>query len=159
MAVDISGIGYFMPIFGFLFIFIIVYALLAKTKLLGDSKAINAIIALVVAIIFAVFASTQEYIRQVTPWFAVLMIVLFFVLIIIGLSQQKIADIMKPWAVWVFIIALILVFLIVAIKVFPDTFGNVWSDIVYFFINNAKIAGAIVLLIIGGIVVWIVTKK
>jgi len=159
MAIDISGLSYFMPIFGFLFVFVIIYALLLKTKLLGDSKFINVIISFIVAIIFAVFSSTQSYIQLITPWFAVLMIALFFILVIIGLSQQKIGDIMKPGFVWVFIVVLILVFLIAAIKVFPSTFGNAWNNIVYFVTNEARIAGAIILLIIAGLAAWIITRK
>ena len=111
------------------------------------------------AIIFATFSSTQKYVQQVTPWFAVLMIALFFVLLIIGLSQQKIADIMKPGFVWVFIVLLILVFLIAAIKVFPAAFGDTWNNIVGFVTNEARIAGAIILLIIAGLAAWIITKK
>jgi len=159
MALDISGLSYFMPIFGFLFVFVIVYALLLKTKLLGENMFVNLIISFIVAIIFSVTASAQTYVQQVAPWFAVLMIALFFVLIIIGLSQQKISDIMKPGFVWVFIVLLILVFLISAIKVFPNAFGHAWWDVVGFVTVQARIAGAIILLIIAGIAAWIITRK
>ncbi len=159
MAIDISGLSYFMPIFGFLFVFVIVYALLSKTKLLGENTFINILISFIIAIIFAVTSSTQEYVQTVTPWFVVLIVALFFILIIIGLSQQKIEDIMKPSFVWVFIVLLILVFLISAIKVFPAAFGSAWNDIIGFVTYKERIAGAIILLIIAGITAWIITKK
>ncbi|MEK6820692.1 MAG: hypothetical protein AABX71_03195 [Nanoarchaeota archaeon] len=154
MAIDISGISYFLPIFGFLFVFVIVYALLAKTKLLGDSQLINLIISFIVAIIFSTMASVEEYIETVTPWFVVLVIVLFFILIIIGLSQQKISDIMKPGFVWVFIIALIVIFLISAVKVF-----SFWQPIKEFVTTEARIAGAVILLAIAALTAWVLTKK
>ena len=84
MALDISGLAYFMPIFGFLFIFVIVFALLDKTKILGGVKWIDVLISFIVAIIFATMTSVREYVEQVTPWFVVLVVALFFILVIVG---------------------------------------------------------------------------
>ena len=155
MAIDISGLEFFVPVLGFLFVFVIVYALLAKTKILGDNKFINLIISFIIAIIFATVSSVQEYVKTVTPWFVVLVIALFFILIIIGLSQHKLGDIMKPGFVWVFIILLILVFLIAATKVFSPA----WWDVKDFIINEGRLVGGILLLIIAGIIAWVITKK
>jgi FtsH-binding integral membrane protein len=154
MAVDVSGLSYFMPIFGFLFVFVIVYALLSKTKLLGESMFINLLISFIIAVIFATISSAQEYVEAVTPWFVVLIIALFFILILIGLSQQKINDIMKPGFVWVFIVALILVFLISAVKVFAF-----WQPIKEFVTAEGRIVGGILLLIIAALAAWVITRK
>jgi hypothetical protein len=158
MPIDISGLSFFMPVFGFLFVFVIIYALLIKTKILGGSLAINFIVSFVIAFIFATMSSAQEYVQKVTPWFVILVIILFFILIIIGLSQLKIGDIMKPGFVWIFIAALLLVFLIAAITVF-SSFGEVWYGILNFVTLESRIAGAIILLIIALIVAWIIVKK
>ena len=99
-------------IYPFLLVFFIVFALLEKTKLLGENMFTNLLIGFIVAIIFTTMSSAQEYVETITPWFAVLLVALFFILVLIGLSQQKIADIMKPGMVWVFLVALILIFLI-----------------------------------------------
>lgn len=155
MTIDISGISYFMPIFGFLFVFVIVYALLAKTKILGESQFVNLLIGFIIAIVFSTVGSAQEYVKTVTPWFVVLVVVLFFILIIIGLSQQKIENIMKPGFVWVFIVALILVFLFAATKVFAP----VWWDVKEFISNEGRIVGGILLLIIAALAAWVITKK
>lgn len=159
MAADLSGLSYFMPIFGFLFVFVIVYALLVKTKILGENMWINLIVSFIIAIIFATMASAQEYVQTVTPWFVILVIALFFMLVIIGLSPHKLGDIMKPGFVWVFIIVLILVFLISAVKVFPFTFGKIWYNVAGFVTTEARIAGAIILLIIAALAAWVITKK
>ena len=74
-------------------------------------------------------------------------------------DEKKLEDIMKPSFVWVFIVLLILVFLISAIKVFPAAFGSAWNDIIGFVTYKERIAGAIILLIIAGITAWIITKK
>ena len=155
MAVDISGLEFFMPIFGFLFVFVIVYALLDKTKILGESKFINLLISFVIAVIFATVSSVQDYVQLVTPWFVVLVIALFFVLIIVGLSQNKISDIIGKRFVWVFIVALILVFLISATKVFAP----VWWNVQDFITNEGRIVGGVLLLIIGALAAWVITRK
>lgn len=159
MALDISGLTYFMPIFGFLFIFVIIFALLTKTKILGDSKFVSILISFIIAIIFATMSSVREYVETVTPWFAVLVVVLFFILIIIGLSQQKIDSIMKPGFVWVFIILLIIVFLVSAIKVFSSSLNPVFYDVKYYITTESKVAGGIILLVIAAIATWVLTKK
>lgn len=157
-AMDISGLSFFMPLFGFLLVFTIMLALLLKTKLLGENKFVNVIVSFIIAIIFATMTNVREYVQNVTPWFVVLVIALFFILIIVGLSQQKISDIMKPWFVWVFIVVLILIFLIAAVTVF-SSFSGIWGDISGFVTNEARIAGAIILLIIAVIAAWVMTKK
>ena len=53
--IDIGLIHYFNVIFPFLFVVAIVYALLFKTKVVGNSVAINALISVVAA--FAVLLS------------------------------------------------------------------------------------------------------
>lgn len=155
MAIDISGLEFFMPIFGFVFVFVIVLALLQKTKILGGSKWIDSIISFIVAFIFSIVSPAQEYVEAVTPAFVILVIILFFILIIIGLSQNKLADIMKPWFVWVFIAVLILVFLVSATKVFAP----VWWDVREFITNEGRLVGGILLLIIAGIIAWVITRK
>ncbi len=158
MAMDISGLSFFMPLIGFLLVFTIILAVLIKTKLLGENKFINGVVSFIIAIIFATMTNVREYVENVTPWFVVLVIALFFILIIVGLSQQKISDIMKPWFVGVFIAALILVFLIAAIIVF-SSFSGIWDDITDFVTNEARIAGAIILLVIAILAAWVMTKK
>ncbi len=159
MPIDISGMSYFMPLIGFLFVFLIVYAVLLKTKLLGENNWLNGIIAGIIAIVFATLSSAQEYVQTVTPWFAVLLIAIFFMILIVALSQKDVSEFMKPKIVGVFIAILILVFLFSAIKVFPNVMGDAWETVSGFVTNEARIAGAVILLIIAFLTAWIVTKK
>lgn len=158
MVVDISGLSYFMPIFGFLFVFVVVYAILTSTKILGDSKWINLLTSFILASIFSVVSSAQEYLQNVTPWFVILMISLFFILLIIGLSQKKIGDVIGTKFVWIIVIVLIIGFLVSAIKIFPLFFGNSWTSIESFMTNDSRTAGAILLLVIGAVVAWVIAS-
>ncbi len=165
MAADITFYTWFMPIFGFLFVFVIMYALLAKIKILGESQAVNIFISLVIAVIFATVSSVRQYIQTVIPWFAVLIIALFFILMIVGLSQKKMEDFMKPGLGWFFIILLIIVFLIAAIKVFGSAVTQYLpgyppqnSKFKNFFFSD-QFLGAFLLLVVAAVVSWVLTRK
>ena len=164
MTADITFYTWFMPIFGFFFVFIIMFALLDKIKILGDSKAINLFISFVIAIIFATVSSVRQYIQAVIPWFAVLIITLFFILMIVGFSQKKIDDFMKPGITWVFIALLIIIFLVAAIKVFGSAVtqylpGYPSNSKVKNFLFSDQFLGAFLLLVIAAVASWVLTKK
>ena len=84
---SVSAIGYFMPIFAFLLVFIVMYALLVKTKVLGDSPAIMLFISFILSSFFIVQASLVEFIQFSSAWFGVVIIFLFFLVIIFYLLQ------------------------------------------------------------------------
>tara|TARA_Y100000310_G_scaffold138173_1_gene137076 strand:- start:11862 stop:12368 length:507 start_codon:yes stop_codon:yes gene_type:complete len=168
MALDISGLFFFMPIFSFLFVVLIVFSILAKTKILGDSKWIIALTSFIVAVVFMSFSSADLYIRTIIPWFVVLMVVVFLVLLIALFSTKAWDKIMSPAFAWVVVGILILIFLIAAIRVFnpvlhPDL--GVTSGQGTSFLEQIKdfmsggIAGSILLLIVAVIVAWVITKK
>ena len=72
MAVDISLIQDFLPILSFLLIFAVVFALLAKYKLLGEeSKFLNLFVSFLIAAIFVSLTSARDYVLAITPWFVV----------------------------------------------------------------------------------------
>src|SRR3990167_1100291 len=109
-TIDYSWLNYFMPIFGFLFVFVVMYAILIKTKILGEGEFVNAFVSFIFAIIFVSFAPGVEYVKTVVQWIAILIICLFLVLVIAGLSQKKLDDFLKPGLGWFFIGLLAIVF-------------------------------------------------
>ena len=166
MAIDISGIQFFMPVFSFLLVFVIVYALLAKSKVIGENKWVLLLISFVIAIIFMSFSSMELYVQTIVPWFVVLVIVVFFILMIGFFSSKDWVP--KPWLAWIIIIVLLIIFLIAAIKVFNPVFH---PDLVVTSGENTSLVeqirgylgggvmGSILLLIIAGVVAWVITKK
>tara|TARA_B100001971_G_C18246774_1_gene574862 strand:- start:838 stop:1347 length:510 start_codon:yes stop_codon:yes gene_type:complete len=169
MALDISGLYFFMPVFSFLFVFFIIYALLATSKVLGKGKFVHAVISFIVAVVFMSFSSAELYVRTIIPWFIVLIVVVFLILMIAGFTKNLDA-VMKPWFAWLIIIVLGIVFLVAAINVFNPVFH---PDLIVTssesgpgviqqfkdFISSSKIAGSFILLVIAIIVAWVVTKK
>ena len=168
-TIDISGINFFMPVFSFLFVTLVVYAILVGTKILGDNKFFNLFIAFIMGVIFMSFSSLDLYVRTIVPWFVVLFIVLFLILLLGGFAGGKTDWIMGKGIGIVFVMLLVIVFLIAAIRVFnpvfhPD-FGitggengpSMISQLTGFF-GTSKVIGSILLIIIAAIVAWVVTK-
>jgi len=48
---SVSAMGYFMPIFAFLLVFIVIYALLIKTKVLGENQPVMLFISFIFALL------------------------------------------------------------------------------------------------------------
>ncbi|MBT4166458.1 hypothetical protein HOE04_05450 [archaeon] len=169
MVLDISGVFFFMPVFSFLFVFLITYAILVKTKLLGDMNWISVFVSFILAIVFMSFSSIELYVRSIIPWFAVLFVIVFLVLLIAGLSTKNLDKVMTTGFAWVMVSILVVVFLIIAIKVFnpvlhPDlivTSGDgTQAGIVEQLRNilDTKVAGGLLLAVIAGIVAMVITK-
>lgn len=168
---DFTWVAYYMAIFGFLLVFVVVYAILASTKIFGESNnAVNLIIAFIFAIIFITFSPGVQYVQAITPWFIILVICLFFFMIIVAFSKQDLSKFMKPWIAWVFLVLLLLIFLIAAINVFnpilapylPGSGVRPSSPAavqIVNFIYSEKFLGAVAVLIIAIVASWVLTRK
>ena len=64
--VDLSLIQSYLPILSFLLVFTIVFAVFAKYKILGESKPIQAIVGLVLSLIFISVVEVRGYVEAVT---------------------------------------------------------------------------------------------
>ena len=168
MAIDISGLYFFMPVFSFLFVFIIVFALLKSSKLLGDVPFANFFISFIMAIIFISFSSLEFYVRNIIPWVAVLIVIIFLVLLVVGFATKDFWIFLGNKLAWVSIGLLVLIFLIAAIKVFnpiihPDL-GITSGEGISLFDQlreaaDSTVVGSLLLIIIAAIVAWVITKK
>jgi len=111
-----SGLGDFlMPVFIFILIYAIIYAALSKTKVLGDSVNINAVVAFALAALFAAAPGAMEFVSVIAPWFIILVIVAFSVLLIFmfgGLKGDVIETIFKNTTVYWTIIMLSIIILV-----------------------------------------------
>lgn len=167
MAADITPLlNYLMPIIVLVLAFIIMYAILRSTKLLGGVNIIDIVVSVIIAVIFASISSAREYIQTIATWFVILVVALFFILFILSFVAGKFSG--PKWVGIVFIILLALVFLIAAVKVFnlePYLLGQSESggqdtllDLKHWILQD-NVLGAILLIIIAAIVIWVVSKS
>ena len=159
MAVaDVSAIGYFMPIFAFLLVFIVIYALLVKTKVLGESPAVMLFISFILSSFFIVEASLVDFVQFSSAWFGTIVIGLFFLIVVIAfIPDINVGKFFgaNNWFAWVLLGGMILFFIISSAYVFNwvVNWGMLkdWFDSGWF--------GMILLLVIAGIVSFVLTKK
>lgn len=157
---DISIVGYFKPIFVWIFIWATTFAILKKTELMGKNIGLNSLVAFIIATLFVLTEPMVQFIDVLTPWFVVLMV--FAVLVVLtflflGVTEGEIgAAIKDPGVTWFIIILMVIVFLGVLTAVWgpmvqPTTASGeegIMGDIVLI-IFNPKVLGAFILLFIA----------
>ncbi len=155
MAVALSGLSYFLPIFSFLFVFILVYALLAKTKVLGENAFIHVFISLILAVFFVVNVSLVDFVQFSSAWFVVFFVVIFLILVMITFTHGKVDVVMNKAVAWIILAVLIIFFIVSAAYTFNFAFTwdrfTQWAETDWF--------GFILLVIIAAIVAFIISKK
>jgi len=156
--IDLSAVGYFNPIFSFVLLFVIVFAILQKSKILGESKPIQAIVGLVLSLIFISVVEVRGYVESVVPWFAVLVVALFFVVFLAALGLGKTDAIAKPWLIWVFIAILAIAFIYQGYHSLDVASNGDYISIKHW-IQNDEVSGAFWLVIFGAIATFVVTRK
>lgn len=155
---SVSAIGYFMPVFAFLLVFIVVYALLKKTGILGGSEAIMLFVSFILSAFFIVEASLVKFVQFSSAWFSVGVVGLFFLIVVLAFIPG--IDIgaffgKNNWFAWVLLGLIVAFFVISSAYVFNwvVSWGMIrsWFDTEWF--------GMILLLVIAGIVSYVLAKK
>lgn len=161
---DVSGIAYFAPIFAFLLVFVVVYAVLLKTRLLGEHKLGLVFVSFLVATLFISFAGGIDYVLTITPWLAILLISLFFVLLLAGLIGKEMEFMNKPVGVIVLIVSGI-IFLVSGYVVFSEVIGQYFPYSRNYVINTGsefifspRVVGAVVILIVAALASIVLVK-
>lgn len=165
--VDLTGISYFLPLLSFLVVFVVIFAVLQKAKLI-ESKWLQLFVAFLFSTIFVSFVGAREYVINVIPWFAVMIVCLFLIWFLISFVG-------KPLEAWnkgigiLFVIALLLVFLVSALFVFSSFIGPYLPggdassgnpDVVRFvsWATSSRVAGGILLVLVSALVSWVLVK-
>lgn len=168
---DLSGIEYFLPILSFLVVFIIVFAVLNKTKIIGENKWWQLFVSFVFATIFISAAGARDYVLNIIPWFAILVVSFVLILVVVSFIGKPVENMNKGLGM-AFVIILILAFLVSALFVFSDYItpylpwsqgygsgGNPNVLGVLDWIFSPRVFGAILLLIVSAVVSWILVKS
>ncbi len=154
---SVGAINYFMPIFAFLLVFIVIYALLFKTKVLGDNQPVMLFISFILSSFFIVQASLVEFVKFTSAWFGAVVIGIFFLIAILGFlpGKEPFAFLGKGnWFSWIILGVIVALFVISSAYVFnwAVNWGTVqnWFDTSWF--------GMILLLVVAAIVSWKIKK-
>ena len=123
-VLDVGLIEYFSFIFPVLLIFAIVFAILQKSKAVGESPAINAIIAIIAGLLMLLSNEAMQVINFMIPWFAVA--ILFFILMLLlfkvfGLKDESLVTAVKDKAVYWTLIG-------ISLAIIGVSMGNVFGQ-------------------------------
>lgn len=170
MVVDVSPIAYFAPILAYLLVAIVISAVLVKTKIISESSWVNVFVALFVATLFVSAGGVRTFVEVLTPWFALLMISLFMLLLLVGFVGDPLKGMIKGVGI-VFVLLFAVVFLISGFVVYSDllvkylpgpSYGvGADPDVLYAFdwLYSSRVMGGILLLLASGLVSWIVVRS
>lgn len=136
----------------FLLVFVLVFAILQKSKILGDGKAqIDALIALVVGLILIGFPAPRDYIINMIPWLAVALVVLLIAFLVYGFIASdnkdglKMPEWVKKSGIWVAIIFAVILVIVIT--------GG-WETIKGWY-NDSSIIGNVLVVVAIGVALWI----
>jgi len=82
MVLEFANLDLIIFVTSFLFVFAIVFALLAYSKIFKDNKYASAIIAAVIGLITAIYAPFAFFIQNILPIAAILLVFVFFIVFI-----------------------------------------------------------------------------
>lgn len=172
MAADLTSFVYFSPVLVFLAVFGIMFALLRKTELLGKSLPVDIFISFVIATIFITASSAAKFLLTVVPWFAVLLISVFLIMLLVSNVKDG-KDMIGKGFGWIFVVLLIIVFLVAGIKVFSNSLAPYMPSATYeevskgdpnivgFFswLYSPQVKGFFLLMGVAALVTWLLVRK
>jgi len=137
-------------IFPFLLVFVLIFAILEKTKVLGEDKhSINSIVSLVIGLIFIAFPGPREIVIKVIPFLAVVAVVILVFMILFGFvaANDKGFKMNKGLVItFGILIGIAMIVVLLAITGYWDTFLEVFQGDS----SGTIVTSIIFLAIIGG---------
>lgn len=166
MAVDLSGFSYLLPLWTFLLVFIVTFAVLVATKLVGENKFWLVFVSFVVSSVFITAAGARAYVQSVVPWGVVFLITTFFILMITGFIGDPVKGLKGGLGI-ALVLGLLVVFLFSALNVFSDSFfpylpggtgGNGQIQGFLEWVYSPPVGGMLILLVVCALVSWVLVK-
>jgi len=113
---DIGLAQHFHVIFTVLLVFVIIFALLEKSKIFGDNKGLHSLIALSIAMLVLFVPGIVQVIGIMAPWFVLMFLLITFFLMLLlafGTPMDKIIGVAGEWQTphWFFLIIGLIIFI------------------------------------------------
>ena len=173
----LESIGFIQVIGPMILTWVIVYALLVRSKWLKEDLA--AIVAFAVSLMVIIVPEARLFITTVTPMFSMFLIVILLVVMIfllLGAKEGDLTKVMKNSSVYLFLIIVSLIFVFTAISTvfsdispivqgdFPNNTENLsQSDIlgieVLKVLTHPGYIGVVILLALVSITVWMIARS
>lgn len=113
---DVTGLQHFSSIFVFLFVWVVVYAILLWVKVLGSNKFVHALVGLLLAIFVLISPVATSVVAGIAPFVAVI----FLFIVLVSVASQMLGSNLEsfPALKGVFLVFIILIIVIgAAVKI------------------------------------------
>jgi len=129
-VLDFGLFGYFRPLFTFLLVWVIFYAVLQKSKVFGGNQGTDALVSMSASFLFMLTPGVSEIINIITPWFIVLIIFILLLVVIfmmVGVKESSIIEAFtSDWLIWLIVIfVIIFIFGFAFTKVFGSSIQSI----------------------------------
>ena len=151
LSLSTGILEYFAPIFAFLLVTLILYAILSSKKILGENSRLNFLIALSAGLLTLFSAPVIGLVNYMTPWIVFILFILVMLFMIYGYfglgDEQKWSLIGGPKVIYtVFIVLLIFGVKKVIGSFIPyDGAGDAFVQILF----HPRVLGVIVILLVA----------
>jgi magnesium-transporting ATPase (P-type) len=145
-----SGMSQFL--FPILLIFLLTFAILGKTKILGENTQVLAWVSVAIAIIFVAVPFARNIVNQLVPFLAVMAVIFLIFMILYGFILQ--GDVKIEGGLKTFFLIVILASLAVAILAAT----GYWDNLVNFVNTQTGIVVNVFIVIVLAIVVFVVVR-
>ena len=168
---DISGLEYFSKFFVFLFVWLVVYALLQYTKVMGEgadktSQGISIILGLIIGLFVLFSPIATGIIEYIAPWFAVIFVFIVLatvVLKMVGASSSDLGGTQIKTLIGVIIVIVLIVGSLQYVRDNVSVPGDNETSVDYSktsaVLFHPSILGAIFILVIAIFTVALLAKK
>jgi hypothetical protein len=167
MLLRLDNLGLTDILLPFLLIFVIIFAILQKTKVLGEErKNLNIIVALVVGLLVVIPHATGRFppnsdpvviINNSLPQLSIVLVAVIFLLVLIGAFGQDYVFLGVTMPGWITAFSLVVIIIIFGGSAgwWSGQFGNNLERI----FGTEAIAVAIMLLVFGIVIAWITSES
>lgn len=179
---DLALFEFFEPLFIFVLIYAILYGVLSKINMFGeDSSSFNALISFGVSFLFILSPSLREVISIALPWYALLFVVLGFILmffLFLGVEDDTIKSLFSSkkygFVIFITIVIFIIIFVSSLMAVYGDDLRDMsgtdyseddieeipdeaYADNIVLTLVHPKVLGTLFLLVFSGAVVFLLS--
>lgn len=155
MAASLSALNYFLPILSFFVVFVVIFALLKKTQVLGENDFVALFISFVLGVFFIIQTSLVDFLMFSSAWFVVVIFLVFLMFVLLAFFPGKLEFLEKGWVSWVVVGGLIGLFIIASAYTFNWAVN--WDKAAEWVYSDWF--GLILLLVVGAFVSWVLVKK
>ena len=143
----------------FLLVFVLIFAILDRTKILGEEKRqINALVSLALALIFVTFSNAVGVVTKLVPFLAVLAVIILVFLILYGFIAGNSKEFSIPDGIKIAGGIIILIAMIIAVAVI--TGAGDWIKAQFSgSSSNIVISTIVFLVVIGGAIAVVLSVK